>query len=83
MNYIAFIAAAVIFLLIVKLIFKKGIKTIIKLAINIILGGAILFLVNYIPYIAVEINLVNSLLVGIFGVPAVIVLVIYYLIINK
>ena len=82
MNYLMYILAALIVLAILKWVFKKSIKTIIKVAINIFLGGLILFFINYLPFITIEINIINSLIVGFLGVPGAIALIVYYLIVK-
>lgn len=79
LPYITYILTALIVILILKFVFKFGIKTIIKLIINIIAGGMVLFMVNLIPGLNLPINITNSLLVGIFGLPGVIFILIYNL----
>ena len=74
---ISFIVVGLILLLILK-IFKVKLKTIITILINILVGGIVLFCINYIPGINIPIDIWRSLAVGVFGVPAVIVIVILY-----
>lgn len=81
--YLAYILAVLVVLLSIKFIFKAGIKTIIKLLINALVGGVVLFLINYIPGINITIDIFKSLIVGIFGVPGVIFILIYYFIMER
>ncbi len=76
-EILIYLGVAIVFLVILK-IFKIKWKFIISLLINILVGGIVLFLVNYIPGVTLEINALNALFVGILGVPAVIILLIYY-----
>lgn len=80
--YITYFLTAIIFILILKFIFKFGIKNIIKAIINILVGGVVLFIVNAIPGLSVPINVINSLIVGIFGLPGVIFVILYDLFIG-
>ena len=75
--YISYILVLLVFLLVLKLLRIKT-KTIIKLLINIVIGGAILFCVNLIPGISISIDIFKSLAVGIFGIPAVIVILVLH-----
>ena len=83
LPYITYVVTAVIFILILKFIFKFGFKTIISLIANTIAGGVVLFLINLIPGLNLPINITNSLLVGIFGLPGVIFLFIYHLFLER
>ena len=71
------ILMALIFLLILKLL-KVKMKTIITILVNILVGGIVLCLINYIPGINITVDIWRSLAVGVFGVPAVIVIVVLY-----
>ena len=83
MPYITYIITAIIFILILKFVFKFGIKNILKVIINIIVGGIVLFILNMIPGLNLPITTINSLIVGIFGIPGVIFVVIYHLIMGS
>jgi inhibitor of the pro-sigma K processing machinery len=70
------LAALVIFVLLK--ILSAPIRLIFKLLINTAVGFALLFLVNLIGSnfgFTLEMNLVNALITGIFGIPGVIVLI--------
>lgn len=79
-QYILVFAAVIVLLLIGLKLFKATFKTIITIIINAVIGGLAIWLLNFIP--AVDIPLVwwTALLAGIFGVPAVIVMLIISLI---
>lgn len=79
-QYILVFAAVLILLLIGLKLFKATLKTIFTILVNAVIGGLAIWLLNFIP--AVEIPLVwwTALLAGIFGVPAVIVMLIVFLI---
>ena len=79
MPYLTYILTAIIFILVLKFIFKVGIRTIIKIIINIVAGGIVLCLVNFIPGLNLPITALNSFIVGIFGFPGVIFVIIYHL----
>lgn len=76
--YLTYFVSALIFVLILKFVFKFGFKAIINVVINIIVGGIVLFLVNLVPFINLPINIINSLITGIFGVPGVIFIIVYH-----
>ena len=77
------ILIAIIVLLVAKFILNLNIKRIIELAINIVLGIIILWLLNKFGGslgIAIPINIITALVVGILGIPGVIILVLLNLI---
>ena len=74
---ISYALVAIILILLLKL-FHFKVKTIITVLINIIAGGLVLFLINYIPGIDIQIDIIKSLIVGVFGLPGVIVILILH-----
>lgn len=73
---------ALILIPIVFAILRMSFKTIIKLVVNAIAGFVILFFVNALISIVGEtipFNFFNTLFVGFFGIPAALILVVYYL----
>lgn len=74
-EILIYAVVAIMFLFFLKF-FRIKWKFIFSLLINILVGGVLLFLVNYIPGVNLGINIVNSLVVGIFGVLGVIVLLV-------
>lgn len=83
MDYLVFIGAAVAVFIILK-IFAWPIKKIVKMLINIAVGGLLLVLVNkfgiYLGF-QLELNLISALIVGVLGIPGLIILVILHFII--
>ena len=85
LNSIIPYMACVFFLFIFGRIFIVPIKTILKLVINSIFGGVIIFIINLIGAILgfhIGLNLITSIFVGILGIPGVIVIVIIKLILG-
>lgn len=83
MNYLTMILVAVIVLLIAKFVLNVNFKRLIELIINIVLGIIILWLLNKFGGslgISIPINIITALVVGILGVPGVIILVLLNLI---
>ena len=76
------IAIGLIVAVLVFAILKLSFKMILKLLLNAAVGFVIIFVVNaFISMVGAEIpiNLFSTVFVGIFGVPAALVLVVYYL----
>ncbi len=82
MKYLYIVLFAAILLLILKFIFNVSLKTIGELILNIVIGIIVLWLVNKfggslgIPNI--PINVITALVVGVFGLPGVIVLILLF-----
>ena len=77
MHYLTIILIAIIVLSLAKFIFHVNAKRLIELIINIILGLIVLWLINKFGGslgIAIPINFITALVVGILGVPGVIIL---------
>lgn len=77
MEYLSFLVALIVLFLVLKII-AAPIKIIIKLMINALAGGVVLFLINMIGAsfgFVLDINWITSLIVGIFGVPGVILVI--------
>ena len=83
MEYLGFVGALVALIIIVK-IFAWPIKKIIKLAINVALGVALLFLFNSFGAawlgIVLPINWITALIVGLLGIPGFIGVLLFFLI---
>ena len=83
MEYLGFIGAVVALIIIVK-IFAWPIKKIIKLAINVAIGVALLFLFNSFGAawlgITIPINWITALIVGLLGIPGFIGVLLFFLI---
>lgn len=83
MEYLVFIGAIVAVFIILKIL-AWPIKKIIKMVINIVLGGLLLILVNYIGAnfgFKIPLNWITALVVGILGIPGLIILAILQFII--
>ena len=83
-NSIIVYIACICFLFIFGKLFIVPIKTILKLVINSILGGFILFLINAIGaafQFHIGLNIITSIFVGILGIPGAIVIIIIKLLI--
>ena len=71
---ILIILGVILIMWLVLKLFKVSFKVIWKLLINALIGGVVLYLLNLIPGISMPINWLTTILTGIFGVPAVIVI---------
>lgn len=82
-SIIAYIAC-IFFLFIFGKVFIVPIKTILKLVLNSVLGGLVIFLINFIGSFFnfhIGLNLITSIFIGILGIPGAIVIVIIKLLI--
>lgn len=83
MDYLKILLIAAIVLIFIKLIFHLNLKRLFELIINIILGIVVLWLINKFGGtlgIFIPINIITALIVGIIGLPGVIILVLLNLI---
>lgn len=83
MHYLQIIIVAAIVLLLAKFIFKVNTKRLIELIVNIILGIVVIWLINTFGSslgISIPLNFITALVVGILGIPGVIILVLLNLI---
>lgn len=78
-NTIIIYSACIIAILIVGKIFLFPIKKILKLIINSIFGGILIYVINFFGTVFnfhIGLNIVTSVFVGILGIPGVILLII-------
>ena len=78
LNTVLLLALAVIVVIVLVRIISAPIKLIFKLLINTAIGFGILFLINLVGQnfgFQLEMNLLHALIVGIFGIPGVVVLI--------
>ena len=78
MEYLVFIGAVVAVFIILKIL-AWPLKKIVKILINILVGALLLMLVNYVGAFfnfSIAINWVSALVVGVLGIPGVILLAI-------
>lgn len=83
MNYLTIILTAIVVLLLAKFVFHVSLKRIIELVINILLGIVVLWLINKFGGslgISIPINIITGLVVGVLGLPGVIILLLLNLI---
>ena len=83
-NTIITYLACICFLFIFGRLFVLPIKTILKLVINSIFGGILIYVVNWVGSIFsfhIGLNFITAILVGILGVPGAVLLVIIKLLI--
>lgn len=74
MEYLSFLVALIVLYIVLKII-AAPVKIIIKLMINAFVGGVVLFLINLVGAgfgFVLNITWLTSLIVGIFGVPGVV-----------
>ena len=78
-NNMLVFAASICFIFLFGRIFVKPLKFVIKLALNSILGGLLILLINYIGgwfSFHIGLNIFTSVLIGLLGVPGAILLII-------
>lgn len=75
MDYLKIAAIALIVILVAKFLFGLNGRKLLSLIINAVVGLIILWLINLTGLITLPINIITCLLVGVFGVPGVILLV--------
>ena len=83
MNYLTIILAAAVVLLLAKFVLRVNTKRLVELIINILLGIVVLWLINKFGGslgISIPINIITGLVVGILGLPGVIILLLLNLI---
>lgn len=77
MTYLSFFVALIVLYIILKIL-AAPVKIIIKLLINAFVGGVVRFLINLVGAsfgIVLNITWITSLIVGIFGVPGVVLVI--------
>ena len=80
MDYVTMLLIAAVVLLLAKFVLKINLRSLIGLIINILLGIIIIWLINRFTGLAIPLNFITALVVGILGVPGVIILVLLRLI---
>ena len=85
LNNILVYTAAIIFILIMGKVFIVPIKIILKLILNSLLGGLLIFFINAIGtyfQFHIGLNIITSIFVGILGIPGAIVIIFIKLILG-
>lgn len=80
MDYLKIAAIALVVILIAKFLFGFSGKKLLSLIVNAVVGLIILWLINLTGLITLPINIITCLLVGVFGVPGVILLILLVLV---
>ena len=80
MNYLMIIGIALVVILLCKFLFHVDGGKLIGLIVNALIGFAVLWLINYTGLVSIPINIVTALVVGILGLPGVVILIILALI---
>ena len=78
-NNTLIICGCIIGIMLLGMVFKIKIWKLVKLIINSILGGVLIFLINQIGTsfgIHIGLNLITSIFVGVFGIPGAILLIV-------
>lgn len=84
LNIITYLAC-ICFIFIIGRIFIVPLKKILKLIINSIFGGAVIYIVNLIGSnfgFHIGLNIVNSIIIGLLGLPGVVCLIIVKLLVG-
>ena len=79
MELVVGVAAVVVVVAILAKLFSLPFKLIKFILTNGILGAVIILLLNFVG-IGIELNLINALIAGVFGVPGVVVLLVLHFI---
>ena len=75
-EYLKIAGIALLVILAAKFLFNLNLKKVVGLIINAIVGMIVLWLINYTGLVSIPINIITCLVVGIFGVPGTIILII-------
>ncbi len=76
LEYLKIAGIALLVILALKFLFHLDLKKVIGLIINAVIGMIALWLINWTGLVSIPINIITCLVVGIFGVPGTIVLII-------
>ena len=76
MNYLMIIGIALVVILLSKFLFNVDGSKLVALIVNAVIGFAILWLINYTGLVSIPLNIVTSLVVGVLGLPGVVILII-------
>lgn len=79
MDYLKIIIIALVVILIAKFIFRLDAKKIKTLIINAIIGFIVIWVINWTGLVNIPLNIITSLVAGVFGLPGVILLIILVL----
>lgn len=83
-NIIAFVAC-LFFLFIIGKVFIVPLKTIFKFILNSVIGGIIIFIINFIGgffNFHIGLNIITSIFIGLLGIPGVVVVILIKLLLG-
>ena len=83
LEYLKIAGIAMLVILAAKFILHLDLKKVIGIAINALIGMIALWLINLTGLVSIPINIITCLVVGIFGVPGTIVLIVLSLLIKS
>ena len=76
LEYLKIAGIALLVILAAKFLLHLNLKKVIGLIINAVVGMLVLWLINWTGLVSIPINIITCLVVGIFGVPGTIVLIV-------
>ena len=76
LEYLKIVGIALLVIVALKLILHLDLKKVIGLIVNALIGMVVLWIINWTGIVSIPINIITCLVVGIFGVPGTIVLII-------
>lgn len=76
MDYVKILIIALVVIILAKFVFKVSAKTIGTLIVNCLVGLLVLYLINWTNLVSIPLDIINAIIVGIFGLPGVVILVI-------
>lgn len=76
LDYLKIAVIALLVILAAKFLLHLNLKKVIGLIINAIVGMIVLWIINYTGLVVIPINIITCLVVGIFGIPGTIILII-------
>lgn len=75
-NIITLLLTVAVVVIIAKYLFHLKVKDLVTIVINSVLGYIIIWALNYFNIVSIPLTILNSLIIGIFGIPGCILLVI-------
>lgn len=75
MYYLEVIIAALVVILIAKFLLNLSPKKLLGLIVNAAIGFVVIWLLNYTGLVSLPLNIITALVVGVFGLPGVVVLI--------
>lgn len=73
------LAIALVVICLAKFVFHLNGKKLVALIVNAVIGFVVIWLINWTGLIHIPLNIITSLVVGVFGVPGVVVLIVLVL----